>query len=203
MQNFINGAKEGSEDVMYDNLQRFVAKRRIVTTYQKERKIHTIYSLANEKKSPVDPQDSPERQRTATQLRFDCKRDDRVNRITVKQFFQDTYGIDLKANDIPCVNTSSELKKPRYIPAELCRLLPGQVYGKKLSADQTTAMMKFAARFPAENAKRLVDGAERGMSLNPENEVLQVNMSGTFNVIGHIHVHQEHNLTQDVHRPLV
>ena len=33
-----------------------------------------------------------------------------------------------------------------WVPAEFCNILPGQAYGKKLDADETTNMIKFAQR---------------------------------------------------------
>lgn len=47
-------------------------------------------------------------------------------------------------------------EKPVLIPPELCTVLPGQVAGRKLSGDQTTQMLRFACRKPAENAGLIV-----------------------------------------------
>ena len=45
---------------------------------------------------------------------------------------------------------------PVWIPAELCTVMAGQAYHGVLDGDQTTRMLKIAARPPAENASRIV-----------------------------------------------
>lgn len=53
---------------------------------------------------------------------------------------------------------------PIWIPVELCTVMPGQTYGKKLNGNQTTRMLTVAARPPAENASRIV-AADGGLGL--------------------------------------
>ena len=59
------------------------------------------------------------------------------------------------------------------MPPELCYILPGQAYGKKLEGAETDKMKDFAARPPAENARRIVDAAGRVIGLSPDNPCLK------------------------------
>ena len=45
---------------------------------------------------------------------------------------------------------------PIWIPAELCTVMRGQSYRGKLNGNQTTRMLRIAARPPAENASRIM-----------------------------------------------
>ncbi|KAI0477781.1 Piwi-domain-containing protein [Xylariaceae sp. FL0804] len=61
---------------------------------------------------------------------------------TVAQFYQSHY---------PVVNVGTK-SRPVYMPAELLRVIPGQVLRRKTNADETKAMIRFACRAPSENA---------------------------------------------------
>lgn len=50
--------------------------------------------------------------------------------------------------------------------------MPGQFYAKKLSPAQTKVMLNYAARPPAENARRLVDDGLRTLGLTLDNPIL-------------------------------
>jgi hypothetical protein len=49
-----------------------------------------------------------------------------------------------------------------YLPAEVCRVLPGQKADAKLDPGQTQQMIRFAIRKPADNANSIV---HEGLSL--------------------------------------
>ena len=61
----------------------------------------------------------------------------------------------------------------QLVPPELCYILPGQSYGKKLEGAETDKMKDFAARPPAENARRIVDAAGRIIGLSQDNPCLE------------------------------
>ena len=50
--------------------------------------------------------------------------------------------------------------------------MPGQIYPRKTNAEQTKAMLQYAARPPAENFRRLMDDGLRLLGLNSNNPVL-------------------------------
>jgi eukaryotic translation initiation factor 2C len=76
---------------------------------------------------------------------------------SVFEYFK-AKGYALKQPNLPVLNVGSPAD-PIYIPAELCTVLPGQPYRKFLSGDQTTKMLKFAARVPNQNAMSIAGDA--------------------------------------------
>lgn len=73
---------------------------------------------------------------------------------TVFDYFRRERGITLSRPELPVLNTGTRAD-PQYLPVELCRVLPGQPYRRLLNGDQTSEMLKFAARFPNLNAKSI------------------------------------------------
>ncbi|KAK6433255.1 hypothetical protein LTR95_010564, partial [Oleoguttula sp. CCFEE 5521] len=74
--------------------------------------------------------------------------------------------------DQPVLNVGTRAD-PQYVPMELCKVLPGQRYGRLLSSDQTTNMLAFAARYPNMNAKSIVEEGLRLMGLQHPDVDLQ------------------------------
>ncbi|KAI9850709.1 MAG: hypothetical protein M1838_005200 [Thelocarpon superellum] len=83
------------------------------------------------------------------------------NRYTsVSAFFEREHNIKLQNKMLPVVNVGNR-QNPIYLPAEVCKVLPGQSSMQKLTPDQTQAMLKFACRKPPENARSIVtDGGQ-------------------------------------------
>ncbi|GAB7333535.1 hypothetical protein MBLNU13_g05113t1 [Cladosporium sp. NU13] len=83
---------------------------------------------------------------------------------TVFDFFKG-LGVTLTSPELPVLNVGT-VKDPIYIPIEMCTVLPGQPYRKFLTGDQTTQMLKFAARVPNQNAMSIAgDGNIGGTGL--------------------------------------
>nr|OQO17912.1 hypothetical protein B0A51_15797 [Rachicladosporium sp. CCFEE 5018] len=83
---------------------------------------------------------------------------------SVFDYFRTHHGITLAQPDRPVLNVGTRAD-PQYVPQELCKVLPGQRYGRLLSGDQTTNMLAFAARYPNKNAQSIVDEGLRLMGL--------------------------------------
>ena len=64
-------------------------------------------------------------------------------------------------------------KQAVWVPPELCYVIPGQLYRPKLRDRQTPAKKDFAARPPAENARRIQDATQRILELSPEKSYLR------------------------------
>ncbi len=64
------------------------------------------------------------------------------------------------------VNVGNQ-ENPSYLPAEVCVILPGQTIKQKLSSDQTSKMIKFACRRPAENGRSIVGDGKAVLGLSP------------------------------------
>lgn len=80
------------------------------------------------------------------------------------------YNIAPKA-EYPVVyyGTRSE---PKYLPVEVCEILPGQQSRTKLSEKQTSAMSAFAIRAPADNAQSIVTKGMEVIQASPPNRML-------------------------------
>jgi len=76
---------------------------------------------------------------------------------TVFGYFKE-LGYVIKQPNLPVLNVGTPYD-PVYVPAELCTVLPGQPYRKFLSGDQTTKMLRFAARVPNQNATSIAGDA--------------------------------------------
>ena len=56
---------------------------------------------------------------------------------------------------------------PILVPVEQCEVLPGQMAKKKLSQEQTQAMIKYAVRRPEENVNLILQEGIRVMGFGP------------------------------------
>lgn len=81
-------------------------------------------------------------------------------RVTVNDYFRNVHGITLSAPGLPVLNVGT-LKDPQYMPVELCTVLPGQPFKRILNGDQTSEMLKFAARAPNQNAMSIAGTADK------------------------------------------
>lgn len=79
--------------------------------------------------------------------------------ISVAEYFKQHHGITLQRPDLPVLNVGTRAD-PQYMPAEICEVLPGQSYRRLLSGEQTSEMLKFAARFPNLNAMSIAGTQE-------------------------------------------
>ena len=79
--------------------------------------------------------------------------------ITVLDYFRRQHDITLKRPELPVLNVGTRAD-PQYLPAELCTVIPGQPYRHLLQSEQTSEMIKFAARPPNLNAMSIAGTAE-------------------------------------------
>ncbi|XP_006457125.1 argonaute-like protein [Agaricus bisporus var. bisporus H97] len=80
---------------------------------------------------------------------------DNGKKITVEKYFEQTYNKKLKYPDtLPVINVGNK-RKPNYLPAELCEIIPGCVFRDRLSAMETKNMMNVACNPPHENAQAI------------------------------------------------
>jgi hypothetical protein len=87
-------------------------------------------------------------------------------KISVNDFFRYRYGITLQIPDAPVVNYGTD-KDPKWIPAELCTVLPGQLARRVLEPDQTRQMIGFAARRPNHNAQSIIQDGLQVTGIRP------------------------------------
>ncbi|KAL6204923.1 hypothetical protein ACLB2K_022190 [Fragaria x ananassa] len=71
------------------------------------------------------------------QLRFTCEDENR----SVVQYYRKKYKIDLKYVAWPAIQAGND-SKPTYLPMELCKIVAGQRYTKKLNQKQVTNILE-------------------------------------------------------------
>jgi len=79
------------------------------------------------------------------------------------------HDVKLKQPNEPVVNVGTKTD-PRWVPSELCTVLPGQVARRMLLPNQTRNMIEFAARPPNQNAESIVGPGLSVMQLVPNNQ---------------------------------
>ncbi|KAI8371592.1 Piwi domain-containing protein [Radiomyces spectabilis] len=96
--------------------------------------------------------------------------------MTVAAYFQKQYGMRLSCPFLPCV----VVKKDIFLPMEVCVIVKGQRYMKKLNEKQTAEMIKFTCQKPNVRANKINNGLQLleyrnnpylqqfGMSVKPE-----------------------------------
>ncbi|KAI5005322.1 hypothetical protein ZWY2020_032565 [Hordeum vulgare] len=81
---------------------------------------------------------------TARDLRFKLSTGETK---TVRDYFQETYKLQLNYDFLPCLQVGTE-QKPNYLPLEVCNIVPGQRYQKKLDDSQVSNIMRIACQNP-------------------------------------------------------
>ncbi|GAA5863732.1 hypothetical protein JCM3774_001234 [Rhodotorula dairenensis] len=78
-------------------------------------------------------------------------------RMTIEQYFQTFYNVQLRRPDFPCISVS---KIARW-PLELCQVDPGQKWSQKLDPAQTAEAIKLTTVEPGSRVKMLDEGLKR------------------------------------------
>lgn len=145
----------------------FLMKRRISTDYLGSKRFRVIHGFAKDEKT----------QKYLNAQQKIIRLQDGSN-ISVAEFFRREHrnGVPLVHPNLPLILAGTSKiggrEVPCWIPAEECQLVPGQPYSRKLSGQETTAMLEFAALPPAENARRIVAEAARVLGLDLNNKRL-------------------------------
>ncbi|KAK4834564.1 hypothetical protein QYF36_024962 [Acer negundo] len=67
---------------------------------------------------------------------------------SVRQYFQEKYNISLRYASWPSLQSGND-SKPIFLPMELCTIVEGQRYSKKLNEKQVTALLREACKRPS------------------------------------------------------
>ncbi|KAI3899299.1 hypothetical protein MKW92_024320 [Papaver armeniacum] len=73
---------------------------------------------------------------------------------SVVRYFKEKYNIQLKYAHWPCLQAGSDAK-PVYLPMEVCILVEGQKYSKKLNEKQVTGLLKAACQRPKDRESNI------------------------------------------------
>ncbi|KAJ7771728.1 argonaute-like protein [Mycena metata] len=97
----------------------------------------------------------------------------KFNATTITEHYQVAYSTTLRYPDTIGICTSGKSAPFEVIiPLELCEMVPGQLYKKKLPPDATAAVVGFAALNPAERLKKILPGGS-GQERSPVQDYSQ------------------------------
>jgi eukaryotic translation initiation factor 2C len=163
-----------ANDYQHRRLAAFFRKLRIETNYlpdksskgkgKTKRKVHSIADFSPFSKNSTNV--------TFTKTDTNGK----VTNPTIQTHFKSTYNINLVTPQAPLVNYGTS-KDPKWIPAELCTIIPGQLAKRLLLGPQTSEMIRFAARRPHQNAESITGDGLKVTKINPVANGLNTNLS--------------------------
>ncbi|GJJ69830.1 eukaryotic translation initiation factor 2C [Entomortierella parvispora] len=92
----------------------------------------------------------------AEDITFDQELNDGSKKaITIPQYYDAAYSLRLRYPFLPCIGVKGKDSKMIYYPAEVCEVVPGRRYQKKLGPDQTAQMIRGTTLRPSDRAKRI------------------------------------------------
>ena len=168
----VSGGRPPTSDAQQQKLAAFFRKLKFQTNYMPDidaqgkvkklangqavtkRKVHTITGI-----SPFG--------KNSQNVTFDeMTSNGKVTNVTVQDYFHHKYNVKLSNPRAPLVNCSTGTH-PRWIPVELCEIMPGQPAKRLLLGPQTSEMIQFAARRPHENAESITSTGLQVTRINP------------------------------------
>lgn len=153
-------AKFGNPDLFQREI--FIRKLKVLYSRPGKNPIKSEKTIIGFAKTPDAKKGKPpkftvKRFGNANEVRFTYGDANGSHETTVTKYFKD-HGVTLTSPELPVLNVGS-VGDPKYIPMEMCTVLPGQPYRKFLSGQQTSDMLKFAARYPNQNAMSIAGDA--------------------------------------------
>jgi eukaryotic translation initiation factor 2C len=174
----------------------FVKRVKVETNYTRDsndrnkenvgtiRKVHSIFGLSHYGGN-------------STNVTFKNVVNSKVTYPTVQQYFMQKHNITLSRPQAPLVNYGSS-DDPKWLPVELCKVVPGQLVRHLLSPQQTSAMITFAARRPYANAESITGNGLEVTMINPVVNGQNINLSA-FGIKSKLYkTHARHTLTATV-----
>ncbi|RLM86725.1 hypothetical protein C2845_PM04G04760 [Panicum miliaceum] len=110
---------------------------RVETTHQQGKR--SIYKITGITSVPLE------------QLSFPCN----DGTLTVVQYFKQRYKYRLKYTAWPCLQSGND-SKPIYLPMEVCEIIEGQKYSRKLSDTQVASILKATCKRPQERENNII-----------------------------------------------
>ncbi|KAG2546851.1 hypothetical protein PVAP13_9KG048914 [Panicum virgatum] len=81
-------------------------------------------------------------------------------RVSVVQYFKCQYNHCLKCIHWPCLQAGSD-SRPIYLPMEVCNILEGQRYSRKLNERQVTSILRMACERPTQRQNSILEVVSR------------------------------------------
>ncbi|KAJ8490512.1 hypothetical protein OPV22_012233 [Ensete ventricosum] len=82
--------------------------------------------------------------------------DERGTMKSVVQYFQETYGFTIQHTNWPCLQVGNQ-QRPNYLPMEVCKIVEGQRYSKRLNERQITALLKVTCQRPHDRELDIIE----------------------------------------------
>ncbi|XP_058074962.1 protein argonaute MEL1-like [Magnolia sinica] len=80
--------------------------------------------------------------------------DDQGRTASVIEYFKEKYGVVLRKTFLPSLQVGSGAR-PIYLPMEVCHIVEGQRYSRKLNERQATAILRAACQRPADRERNI------------------------------------------------
>ncbi|KAI9916305.1 hypothetical protein PsorP6_018162 [Peronosclerospora sorghi] len=87
-------------------------------------------------------------------------------RVSIAQYFQQTYKIRLRYPNLPCLHVGAPQKK-NYLPMEVCRIEAGQKCHRKATDKQVENMIRFTCT-PPDKRKQAIEQKVRDAGFNTD-----------------------------------
>ncbi|KAK6153233.1 hypothetical protein DH2020_012872 [Rehmannia glutinosa] len=75
---------------------------------------------------------------------------------SVVEYFRETYGFVIQHTQWPCLQVGNT-QKPNYLPMEVCKIVEGQRYSKRLNERQITALLKVTCQRPEQRESDILE----------------------------------------------
>ncbi|XP_026666285.1 protein argonaute 1A-like isoform X2 [Phoenix dactylifera] len=86
--------------------------------------------------------------------------DDRGTMKSVVQYFQETYGFNIQHTTWPCLQVGNQ-QRPNYLPMEVCKIVEGQRYSKRLNEKQITALLRVTCQRPEQRERDIIQTVQQ------------------------------------------
>lgn len=81
--------------------------------------------------------------------------DDNSTMKSVVEYFREHYNISLQQTQLPCLQVGNQ-QRPNYLPMEVCKIVAGQRYSKKLNDRQISALLRFTCQRPQDRENAIL-----------------------------------------------
>ncbi|XP_038974733.1 protein argonaute MEL1-like isoform X2 [Phoenix dactylifera] len=95
---------------------------------------------------------------------------DQETKKPVLDYFREKYNYKLRLVSWPCLQAGSD-NKPIYLPMEVCKIVQGQRYSKKLKDEQATAIGRSMCHRPPQRRDRILEMVKCNNKISDEDRV--------------------------------
>jgi len=81
--------------------------------------------------------------------------DERGTMKSITEYFKETYGYVIRHPFLACLQVGNQ-QRPNYLPMEVCKIVEGQRYSKRLNEKQITTLLKVTCERPYEREKDIL-----------------------------------------------